>query len=63
MDCCWREVLHSLEAGEERAAPEWPLSSGSGVLTSICSQPEVGFNQRNVRRLDKSLIVMIVNGL
>lgn len=41
MDCCWREVLHCLAAGEERAAPEWPPTSGSGVLTSICSQPEV----------------------
>ena len=40
MDLCWMEVLHSLEAGEERAEPEWPLSSGSGVSTSICNQPE-----------------------
>ena len=52
MDCCLREVLHCLAAGEERAAPEWPPTSGSGVLTSICSQPEVDlFKERLVKEV------------
>ena len=50
MDCYWREVLHPVEAGGGRAGPEWPPSSGSGVLTSICSQPEVGFDKRLSRK-------------
>ena len=41
MDCSLREVLHSVVAGEGRAGSEWPPSSGSGDLTSICSQPAI----------------------
>ena len=63
MDCYWREVLHPVEAGEGRAGPEWLLSSGSGVLTSICSQPEEGFDKRNCKRVVKEVNVMTINEL
>ena len=41
MDCYWREVLHYWAVGEGMATPESPPNSGSGVATSICSQPEM----------------------
>ena len=68
MDCYWREVLHPVEAGGGRAGPEWPPSSGSGVLTSICSQPEVGlyrvilkkgYDQKPPMNYDSKLMRMI----